>query len=89
MTSSLYGSCGRETIAASASFNAAAELSTFLEAPFVCGSLEPGADRKRNVDHGKNGSDDYSNAVCGVLRDLSTHLSYLDALTRALADWPR
>ena len=37
------------------------------------------------VDHGKNGSDDYSNAVCGVLRDLSTHLSYLDALTRALA----
>ena len=38
------------------------------------------------VDHGKNGSDDYSNAVCGVLRDLSTHLSYLDALTRALAD---
>jgi hypothetical protein len=38
------------------------------------------------VDHGKNGSDDYSNAVCGVLRDLSAHLSYLDALTRALAD---
>jgi hypothetical protein len=38
------------------------------------------------VDHGKNGSDDYSNAVCGVLRDLSTHLSYFDALTRALAD---
>ena len=38
------------------------------------------------VDHGKNGSDDYSNAVCGVLRDLSTHLSYLEALTRALAD---
>ena len=38
------------------------------------------------VDHGKNGSDDYSNAVCGVLRHLSTHLSYLDALTRALAD---
>ena len=38
------------------------------------------------VDHGKNGSDDYSNSVCGVLRDLSTHLSYLDALTRALAD---
>ena len=30
------------------------------------------------VDHGKNGSDDYSNAVCGVLRDLSTHLSYLE-----------
>lgn len=38
------------------------------------------------IDHGKNGSDDYCNAACGVLRDLSTHLSYLDALTRALAD---
>ena len=38
------------------------------------------------VDHGKNGSDDYSNAVCGALCNLSTHLSYLDALTRALAD---
>ena len=41
---------------------------------------------RRRECHGKNGSDDYSNAVCGVLRDLSTHLSYLDALTRALAD---
>ena len=38
------------------------------------------------VDHGKSGSDDYANAVAGVLRDLSTHLSYLEALIRATAD---
>jgi hypothetical protein len=28
------------------------------------------------VDHGKNGSDDYANAVAGVLRDLSNYLGY-------------
>jgi hypothetical protein len=28
------------------------------------------------VDHGRNGHDDHSNAVCGVLRDLSNHLGY-------------
>jgi hypothetical protein len=38
------------------------------------------------VDHGKNGSDDYSNAVCGVLRDLSSHLGYLESLIRATAE---
>jgi hypothetical protein len=29
------------------------------------------------VDHPKNGSDDHSNAVCGVLRNLSNYLGYL------------
>ena len=38
------------------------------------------------VDHGKSGSDDYSNAVCGVLRDLGSQLSYLEAIIRATAD---
>jgi hypothetical protein len=31
---------------------------------------------KESVDHPKNGSDDYANAVCGVLRRLSNHLGY-------------
>ena len=38
------------------------------------------------VDHGKSGSDDYANAVAGVLRDLGSQLSYLEALIRATAD---
>jgi len=39
---------------------------------------------KDTVDHGKSGSDDYCNVVCGVLRDLSNYLGYsLDTLTRA------
>lgn len=38
------------------------------------------------VDHGKSGSDDYANAVAGVLRDLSSQLSYLEALIRATAE---
>jgi hypothetical protein len=39
---------------------------------------------KDTVDHGKSGSDDYSNVACGVLRDLSNYLGYsLDTLTRA------
>jgi hypothetical protein len=29
-----------------------------------------------SVDHGRSGSDDYANAVCGALRDLSNHLGY-------------
>jgi hypothetical protein len=28
------------------------------------------------VDHGRSGSDDHANAVCGVLRELSDHLGY-------------
>jgi hypothetical protein len=31
---------------------------------------------KESVDHPKNGSDDYANSVCGVLRGLSNHLGY-------------
>jgi len=38
------------------------------------------------VDHGKSGCDDYANAVAGVLRDLSSQLSYLEALIRATAE---
>ena len=38
------------------------------------------------VDHGKSGSDDYANAVAGVLRDLSSQLSYFEALIRATAE---
>jgi hypothetical protein len=34
---------------------------------------------KDTVDHGARGSDDYSNATCGVLRDLSTRMSYMEA----------
>ena len=37
------------------------------------------------VDHGKNGSDDYSNAVCGVLRKMSNHLGY--DLFNGCVDW--
>jgi hypothetical protein len=37
------------------------------------------------VDHGKNGSDDYSNAVCGVLRKMSNHLGY--DLFNGCCDW--
>ena len=33
------------------------------------------------VDHGKNGTDDYINAVSGVLRDLDNHLGYLERLS--------
>jgi hypothetical protein len=29
-----------------------------------------------SVDHGRSGSDDYANATCGVLRELSNHLGY-------------
>jgi hypothetical protein len=29
-----------------------------------------------SVDHGRSGSDDHANAVCGVLRELSNHLGY-------------
>jgi hypothetical protein len=43
---------------------------------------------KDTVDHGARGSDDYSNATCGVLRDLSTRMSYMEALTRACEDDP-
>ncbi len=31
---------------------------------------------KDSIDHGRNGHDDYANAVCGVLRGLSNHLGY-------------
>jgi hypothetical protein len=44
---------------------------------------------KDSIDHGPRGSDDYSNVVAGVLRDLSNYLGYnLDTLTRALRDEP-
>jgi hypothetical protein len=32
---------------------------------------------KDSVDHGRNGTDDYANAVCGVMYALSNHLGYL------------
>ena len=32
------------------------------------------------VDHGKHGSDDYANAACGVLHDLSNGSGYLEKL---------
>jgi hypothetical protein len=37
------------------------------------------------VDHGKNGSDDYANAVGGVLRKMSNHLGY--DLFNGCVDW--
>jgi hypothetical protein len=37
---------------------------------------------KDTVDHGARGSDDYSNATCGVLRDLSARMSYMEAIAR-------
>jgi hypothetical protein len=37
---------------------------------------------KDTVDHGARGNDDYSNATCGVLRDLSARMSYMEALAR-------
>jgi hypothetical protein len=34
---------------------------------------------KDTIDHGKHGSDDYANAVCGVLHDLSSGSGYLES----------
>jgi hypothetical protein len=42
----------------------------------VCSNATHTAPVRTFVDHGRSGSDDAANAVCGVLRELSNYLGY-------------
>jgi hypothetical protein len=40
------------------------------------------------VDHGRSGSDDYANSVCGVLHELNTRLAMVDVLDNDVEQEP-